>query len=341
MIKKIYNSIYSKSPKLVQGNLSKLAFKIDNKPVVKPPAKSYFPNGCKGGFVISADFELAWAWRYSKKNKNPLKYGLKKANQSRQNFPVLLKMFEEYDIPITWATVGHLFLESCKKGDHDWMKKIPNFNDHWDFTKGDWYDFDPYSNLQISPAWYAPDLIEKILASNVEHEIGCHSFSHLHFKNSICPPEVAFDDIKACTEAAKRWGITLKSMVFPGGTNGNYEALAKNGFTNYRQNSRYDLFYPEIGEENLVRLPSSFCLVDYEFNWSKEYYIFRYKKYIDKAIETGTVCHGWFHPSENPWIVNEIFPEVLKYVAKLRDQGLLYIATMDQISELAKPVLIK
>ena len=341
MLKKIYNNIYSKSPKSIQGTLSKIAFQIDNKPIVKIPTNSYFPNGAKGGFVISADFELAWAWRYSKKNKNPLEYGLKKARQSRENVPLLLEMFEKYDIPITWATVGHLFLESCYKGEHDWMAKIPNFDDHWNFKEGDWYDHDPYSNFKNSPEWYAPDLIEKILNSKVGHEIGCHSFSHLHFKNNICPSQVADDDIKACVDAAKKWNINLKSMVFPGGTNGNYKALAKYGFTNYRQNNKFDLFYPEIGEENMVRLPSSFSIEDMGFNWSKEYYLYRYKKYIDKAIQTGTVCHAWFHPSENPWVVNELFPVVLKYAADLREKGLLYITTMDKMSLLASPNLVE
>ena len=58
-----------------------------------------------------------------KKIKIPLEFGLKKAKQSRENVPVLLKIFEDFNIPITWATVGHLFLESCNKGDHDWMEK--------------------------------------------------------------------------------------------------------------------------------------------------------------------------------------------------------------------------
>ena len=334
MIKKIYNNLYKKSPKILQGYLTKAAFKLDDKPTFKMPVNSHFPNGAKGGFVISADFELAWAWRYSKKNKSPLEFGLRKAKQSRENIPVLLKMFEEYNIPITWATVGHLFLESCSQGDHDWMHKIPNFDDHWSFNKGDWYDHDPYSNNKNSPEWYAPDLIEKILKSKAGHEIGCHSFSHLHFKNQICPPEVADDDIKACVEVAKKWGLTLKSMVFPGGTNGNYNSLAKYGFTNYRQNSKYDLFYPEMGEEGMIRLPSSFSMEDTGFNWSKEYYLYRYKKYIDRAITTGTVCHGWFHPSENAWVIKDLFPEVLKYVTELREKGLLYITTMDKMSEL-------
>ncbi len=340
MLQKLYKKFYVNSPKKVQGYLTKVAFKINRKPSVKISENKYFPNNAKGGFVISADFELAWAWRYSKKSKNPLELAMKKAKQARLNIPYLLKLFEDFNFPITWATVGHLFLENCKKGDHDWMNKIPNFDDHWNFTTGSWYDHDPYSNYQSAPEWYAPDLIDLILKAKTGHEIGCHSFSHLHFKDHICPSDVADDDLKACVIAAKHWGITLKSIVFPGGTNGNYKALAKHGFTNYRQNSSYDLFYPEFGEEGMIKLPSSFSIEDMEFNWSKEYYLYRYKKYIDSAIESGTVCHGWFHPSENPWIFKEVLPDLLKYAVELREKGLLYIGTMDQMSMLVKPILI-
>jgi peptidoglycan/xylan/chitin deacetylase (PgdA/CDA1 family) len=333
-LRRLYKNIYSSLPKSFQGEISKVVFKYSDKPSVKAKGNNYFPDGAKGGFVISADFELAWAWRYSKTSRQPFKLALEKAKQERENVPVFLKMFEEYNIPITWATVGHLFLESCKKGDHDWIKRIPHFNNHWLFEKGDWYDYDPCSDYKNAPEWYAPDLIEMILKSNVNHEIGSHSFSHLHFRDQVCPPDAADDDIKACIDIASKWGVELKSMVFPGGTNGNYQTLVKYGFTNYRLNSEYDLFYPEKDKLNLVRLPSSFSFEDMGFNWSKEYYIYRYKKYLDKAIETGTVCHGWFHPSEAPWIVNDVFPEVLKYAAQLREKGLLYIATMNDMSSL-------
>src|SRR5690606_8894522 len=239
-----------------------------------------------------------------------------------------------YNIPITWATVGHLFLDSCKKGDHDWMRRINHFDDHWLFNKGDWYDYDPCTNYKKDPEWYAPDLIELILNSKVNHEIGSHSFSHLHFKDHVCSPEAAYDDMKACIDIASKWGIELKSMVFPGGTNGNYKALSNTGIKNYRQSSKYHLSYPEHGEQNLVKLPSSFSIEDAGFNWSKEDYLSRYKRFLDKTIETGTVCHAWFHPSESPFIVKEIFPAFLKYAAELRESGLLYINTMEKISEL-------
>ena len=122
IIKKIYNK------KIVKKHLSKTLFILKNRPSVE--SKIGYNIKRKAIFTISADFELGWAFRYSKSNPNPKKM----ANQSRQNFPFLLKMFEDYKIPITWATVGHLFLKQCKKGDHDWMHRIPYFeNRNWLF----------------------------------------------------------------------------------------------------------------------------------------------------------------------------------------------------------------
>ena len=334
MINKIYKKFYSSLPPNVQGQAAKIVFELLNKPSVKPNSMGEFPGGCKSGITISADFELAWAWRYSKKSDNPFEFALKKARQARENFPKFLNLFEEFNIPITWATVGHLFLDNCKKGDHDSMSKMPNFNDHWDFQHGNWYDFDPCSDFKKSPEWYAPDLIEKILNSDVKHEIGCHSFSHINFKDSVCPAQVADDELKACINIAKKWGIQLKSFVFPGHTNGNYSVLEKNGFTNYRERNKYDLWYPEMGEANLVKTPSSFGFVNLGYNWSKEYSIYRYKKYIEKSIQTNTMCQPWFHPSMEPYILNEIMPVILQYIAELRDKGIITVMTMSEAADL-------
>ena len=223
-MKQLYNKIKSKSPLPIRSLLMKASFALTKKPFAEPPDISRdknFSNKKKDAFlVISADFELGWAFRYSKQNPYPEKM----ARRARENFPFLLRMFEKYDIPITWATVGHLFLKQCKKGEHDWMHRIPYFeNRNWLYNKGDWFDCDPYTYWEKAKAWYAPDLIESILKSKVKHEIGCHSFSHIDLTYKNCPSEVAEDEIKACIEATKVWGIKLKSFVFPGGTYGNFE----------------------------------------------------------------------------------------------------------------------
>ena len=311
----------------------KFAFALTRKPFAKPsniPQDKRFPNKYKASLVISADFELGWAFRYSKANPNPVKM----AERARRNFPFLLNKFEEYNIPITWATVGHLFLKECKNGDHDWMHRIPYFeNRNWLYNRGDWFDCDPHTYWENAKEWYAPDLIEKILNSKVKHEIGCHSFSHIDLTYKNCPKEVADDEIKACIDAVKKWGIKLKSFVFPGGTYGNYEILKKYGLTSYRKTLGYELSYPIVDKKGLVVIPVSTGLDDNGLGWSKGYFIKRYKKYINKAIKTGTVCHFWFHPSLDRWFLYNVFPELLKYASEKRDKGELFIATMNDIAE--------
>ncbi|MFW5804606.1 MAG: hypothetical protein ACOCWG_05195, partial [bacterium] len=57
------------------------------------------------------------------------------------------------------------------------------------------------------------------------------------------------------------------------------------------------------------------------------------KKYIDKAIQTNTIVHLWFHPSLNPYILENVLPPFLEYTAHLREKGDLWIGTMKEISE--------
>ena len=40
---------------------------------------------------------------------------------------------------------------------------------------------DPCTNVINDPAWYASDLVDKIIKADVNHEIACHTFSHLDF----------------------------------------------------------------------------------------------------------------------------------------------------------------
>lgn len=319
----------------MQGKLTFLMHGLPFKPSVKrsnAPFINKFPGKYTGALVISADFEMAWAWRYSKNLENPVKKGM----IERQNIPILLEMFEQYNFPVTWATVGHLFLKECKKTDgipHANLKRIPHFtNKVWSFLNGDWFEHDPCSNLSDEPSWYAPDLINLIIANQVPHEIGCHTFSHIACTNELCPPEVMENEIKECVYLAKKKGIELKSMVFPGGTNGNYQVLKKYGFINYRINSNWDLFYPEKDSDGLWKIPSSAAIENHGFGWSSNYYENYYKKYIDKAIKTGTVCHLWFHPCIDQFCLYEIFPKILQYAVKKRNEGKLWICTMEKLA---------
>ena len=331
-MKKFYSRLRTRLNDRQKGWLSRLAFALTSRPLVRKDIISpalKFPNKEKGGLIISADFEMAWAWRYTKTGSDCRQKG----GAERQNLPKILKLLEQYTIPITLAIVGHLFIEGCKPGDHDWMARIPHFDDHWKFTEGDWFDHDPYSDYTTAPEWYAPDLIQLILDSRVCHEVSSHTFSHIDFSYKNCPLQVAEDEIIACQKAAEPFGINLKSMVFPGGTWGNIEVLKKHGFLIYRKRCDFELAYPYRDEYGLLVSSSSGCLEhNVNYGWSADYFVNRLKKYIIKAITTGVIAHLWFHPSLNPYFLDNIFPRFFEFASRQREKGDLWIGPMDEIA---------
>ncbi len=334
LVKQVYGQFRNLMPSFCHGHLSKIAFILGNKPVVRTdgldPIKK-FPNQKKGGLIISADFEMAWAWRYAKTGDDPLQKG----RAEREHFPLIIKILEKYDIPITFSTVGHLFLEKCQPGDHAWMARLPAFvNDNWKFTTGDWFAHDPCSDYKTSPEWYAPDLIKMIQDSRVRHEIGSHTFTHIDFSYKNCPSQVAEDEIAACRNAAEPFGVDLKSMVFPGGTWGNIEVLKTHGFEIYRKRCDFEIAYPFRDEQGLLVSPTSGPLEhNLNYGWSADYFQGLLTKYIDKAIQTNTIVHFWFHPSLDPYFLRNIFPGFFNYAFMRREKGDLWIGTMKEIAE--------
>jgi peptidoglycan/xylan/chitin deacetylase (PgdA/CDA1 family) len=314
---------------------SQLSFLLGRNPVIEKPRKDYrnfIPQPYEGVVIISADFELAWAWRYAKSSGvSALSQAEKLALRERENIPLILSLCHKYHIPITWATVGHLFLESCEKKNntaHPNLKRIPYFqNKWWDFNTGDWFDSDPCSNQSIASGWYAPDLIRNILDSEEHHEIACHTFSHIPCTDEICSPDILESDIKECIKLAGDFGISLKSFVFPGHTMGNFETIHKMGFTSVRTNYTNVLGYPEKDQNGLWRFPATMEL-NYNSNWSEKYNIYRYSKIIDRTINNKLVCNLWFHPSMSQEVIHKIFEPLAAKLNSVREK--IWITTMKE-----------
>lgn len=331
-MKRFYMLIRKIFPSHWHGLLTALLYDLKIKPTINKKVKSPFT---KGIIVLSADFEMAWAFRYSKtKEKIAEGMGLKE----RENIPKLLTLFEKYQIPITWATVGHLFLEKCSKEHgsipHRNMPRPPFFeNINWTFSNGDWYQHDPCSNYKESPAWYASDLIDQIIQSSVDHELGCHTFSHIDCTDKNCSSELLDAELSACIEYANKKGIQLKSMVFPGGTNGNYSVLKRLGFTSYRKTTNYNIDIPIVDEFGLVKIPCSYNLDRSKQNWSAKRYIRIASSFVLKASKHKMVAHLWFHPSMDEWYIQNVMPNILFSIRKLEDEGKIEVLTMGQLSE--------
>ncbi len=330
MIKKIYNQIRSSLPQKYQIELSKFVFRITDKP--------FFVNDenydlKKGIVVVSADFELAWAWRYSKKKINISEI----AERERNNFHIIINRLNELDIPITWATVGHLFLDSCKRenGKAHWDMYRPNYfeNEYWKYKYGDWFDIDPCGNYKSDPGFYAPDLIEIILNSKTNHEIACHSFSHCDFSERNSYSKLIDAELSECRKSMDKFGIRPVSFVFPGNLYGSFDHLKKAGFKiiRYKANDSKELGYPEILKNGLMAIHDSIALDVYEDGWDNNYLLWKYKKYIDKAIDKKAICHFWFHPSLQYKQLEEYFLPILNYIHSQRENGKLEVLTMEQL----------
>jgi peptidoglycan/xylan/chitin deacetylase (PgdA/CDA1 family) len=313
---------------IIKSGLSKLNFELGRNPKIEkmPDDRSYIPEPYKAVFTLSADFELAWAWRFSKGYANPLEGALQRARLARHNMPQLLDICETFSIPVTWATVGHLFLESCECENgkaHPEMERLPHFeNPYWKFDTGDWFKDDPCSNYRQAPEWYCPDLLDRIQASRLQHEIGCHTFSHIDCRDGVCPPEVFASEITRCQEVARSRGVELKTLIYPAHTVGNLDTLARLGFTNYRSNLDNTLGYPVLHSNGLWEIKSSFQL-ELREGWSVDYQIYRACKVIDRALQNHSVCHFWFHPSFPASYLNEVFPAVMAYLHDRRSEILI------------------
>jgi peptidoglycan/xylan/chitin deacetylase (PgdA/CDA1 family) len=314
--------------------LRKMSFELGKNPKV-PMDKdyepsSYIPEPYKAVLVISADFELAWAWRYAKGFMNPYTEAIGHARTARHNIPKILKLCEEYRLPITWATVGHLFLYSCSKEGH-WahadIQRIPyHENEYWKYDRGDWFDDDPCTDLHTSPEWYAPDLVKLILESKIKHEIACHTFSHIDCRDTVCDPRILKHEVQFCRDSAAKYGIELKTFVHPGHTIGNLQTLHELGFRSYRTDYANILGYPQKHDSGLWELQSTMEFV-YKKEWSLDYHVYRYKEIINRALSHERVCVFWFHPSISDYFVDHIMPHLFSYLNAKRKS--IWVTTME------------
>jgi len=301
-----------------------------------PPTKTFacgieiapFKDNAEAACCISADFEMGWGWR---------SLGLQGATSmgecERRHVPLILSLLEEYSIPITWATVGHLFLESCTCSNdgraHADMPR-PLTDGTW---SGDWYWPDPCSNVQKAPAWYGPDLIQQIVDSRVGHEVGTHSFSHINFQAPYSSPEVVERELEACADAMRPFAVRPRTLIFPRHqAEFSFLDLFANAGINvvrHRDNEKgVRLSYPERTLSGVYKIYESMNL-----RIAKRYdYLEKAKIFVKKAMKRRAVYSLWFHPSDPTEWFDPQLREILHYLDTERRSGRLWIATMQELA---------
>jgi hypothetical protein len=276
-------------------------------------------------FIVSIDTELAWG----SFDRNGLKNHGSQYAQERDIVRKLLNLFELYEISATWAVVGHLFLPRCSQKGPDGHDHV--LQPHYSWYPQGWLSHDPFSDAASAPFFYAPDIVDAILASPQPHEIASHTFTHAILGDPECTREVAHSQLAECRRLANHKGTNLRSVVFPRNSIGHLDVLCEQGFVCFRGTERNwyrglalpdklnKLFHfadrflavsPPVYDELdcyrcqsdfgwLVDLPASMFYVPCGGAWRLVRISTRVRqamKGIAEAVRKKALFHLWFHP---------------------------------------------
>ena len=298
-----------------------------------------------GTVVLSIDAELGWGYHDLTAPPTP------RLESGRKGWKTLLGLLDTYRIPATWAVVGHLFLRDC-----DRTHAAHPIDDEW-FAREreEWAD---RPDLR-----FAPDLVRAIDEADVDHEIGCHSFSHVDFGGEPTTTPIARAEVVASLEAAESSSVPaeMASVVFPHNSIGHRDVLAEWGFTCYRgvgPNGKRpptsalrtigratlgtpSLVEPTIDEFGLVNVPASihlYGLSDPARRVCKRLWtdpvVTAVCRGVDAATDGDGVFHVWLRPNDLLTDADvERLRTVLAYVARRRELSGLNVRTMRAVSQ--------
>lgn len=278
-----------------------------------------------GAFVISLDFELFWGMR----DKRTIEGYGRNILGVRQALPRMLDAFDAHGVKATFATVGLLFFDRKE----DLLRALPALRPTYTNTHLSPYNGhmdDVGADEARDPYHFGASLIREI-QKHPAHEIACHTFSHYYCLEPGQTEEQFAADLEAAHGAARRFGIELKSFVFPRNQyNQRYLTVcAKHGITAYRGNERSWLYQgrnkeeesqfrralrlldtwlnlsghnchplPRSGDALPLDLPSSRYLRPYNPKYAMldGLKLRRITRAMDHAARTGALLHLWWHP---------------------------------------------
>ena len=322
------------------------------------------PDKSTGKFVISLDFELLWGVRDKKSIRT---YG-DNILGVWDVLPRMLNTFEEYSIKATFATVGFLFAANktelleytpTKKPDYT-NKALSPYNGHFDIIN-EKEDQDPYH--------FAPALLD-LIAQHKDQEIASHTFSHYYCLEKGQTEEDFKQDISAALRIARKYGLSLNSLVFPRNQfNKKYLSIIKElGINTYRGNESawfykatdtdkqhafkrlfrlIDRYIPISGHncyslqtiavEKPYNIPSSRFLSPYSPNLNalEPLRLKRILRDMTHAAKQHKVYHLWWHPHNFGTHQEENFiflEKILKHYALLHSEFGFESATMRDIA---------
>jgi peptidoglycan/xylan/chitin deacetylase (PgdA/CDA1 family) len=329
----------------------------------REPGRSSLPRF--GALLISLDFELHWGVRDVMAPDGPYRANLLGA---RRAIPRMLELFTEFDVGVTWATVGFLFARSRAELSRFSPALRPAYRDAnlspYDEPLGEGEDDDPLH--------YGASLVEQI-RRYPRQEVATHTFSHYYCLEPGQTREAFAADLASAVNIAAARGITLRSVVFPRNQyNPEYaDVLRQAGIVCYRGNQRGGVYravkvagekpwiraarltdaYLDLSghgttpweavlqPDGLCNLPASRLLRP----WSdrlralEPLRLARITRALRHAAEAGEIFHLWWHP-HNFGVRQEenlaVLRQVLEAFATLRESHGMRSLSMHEAARL-------
>jgi peptidoglycan/xylan/chitin deacetylase (PgdA/CDA1 family) len=257
-----------------------------------------------GSVVISLDAELGWGFH----DRDPVPAD--RIRSARTAWRDLCRLFDRFDVPATWAVVGHLLLADCD-AEHPGHPAGPRCCDG------------APGAMAADEAWHGRDLVERVLAADADHDLAGHGFTHVHFDHGLMRREFAAAELRAWGATAAAVDVSPGSFVFPVNRVGYRDLLVEHGFDAYRgrQPSRRGrvrklsdalracgtppLVSPSVDEYGLVNVPASAYLFGFDGYARSAVEAVRGDPVVDRVEralaaldERGGVLHLWFHPHD-------------------------------------------
>ena len=300
----------------------------------------------KGIFTISLDFELYWGVRDHRLLQN---YGSNIKNVHIV-IPRLLKLFKNYGVHCSWATVGFLFYQNKEELLTDLPKIKPGYLNK---------DFDPYFYIdhnELDPVYhFSPELINMIMDTPGQ-EIGTHTFSHFYALERNTTLEQFKSDIEVSIAKAKELGIDIGSIVFPRNqySDDHIKICQQLGIKVYRGNEESGIYQPVSREQEtiyrrairlldtyinitghhchkipeaaeIINVPASRFLRPYskKLKMIQKLKFNRIRDSVEYAAANGLIYQLWWHPHNFGSNIEENFSfleKILKVYSKLNQE---------------------
>ncbi|HMU32520.1 MAG TPA: polysaccharide deacetylase family protein [Pyrinomonadaceae bacterium] len=185
--------------------------------------------------VISLDFELSWGVRDFLEVNPAYAANIEGEGKAVRS---ILRLFEEFEVAATWATVGLVFAESAEQARAFQPVVLPDYDNPALSPFGELTD-----ETSNGSQWFAPNLIDEI-RDTPRQEVATHTFSHYYCRESGQTAEAFAADITSAKAIAEQHDIALKAIVFPRNQhNPAYDdILAENGISCYRGNQRARMY---------------------------------------------------------------------------------------------------